>query len=168
MVSEYEAGLLKEIFALDIHTLPTTFKLDVRTTEMQETEDAKREGLMAVWQIYSQFGQEMIQVAGMLGQGGMPEGMTDAVASYYVGKVKMMKEMLEHFQIDDVNDFVPYIRNLEMMLEKLDSQKDEQLGVDPDGNPTGSDSFGGNPAGQVGQAAGQTASPVSTGNAGAV
>ncbi len=167
MVSEYEAGLLKEIFALDIHTLPTTFKLDVRTTEMQETDDARREGYLSLWQIYSQFGQEMIQVAGMLGQGGMPEGMTDAVASYYVGKVKMMKEMLEHFQVDDVDDFVPYIRNLEIMLENLDSQKDQQLGVDGDGNPTGSNSFGGNP-GEVGPTAGQTAGPVSTGNAGAV
>jgi len=165
MVSEYEAGLLKEIFALDIHTLPTTFKLDVKTTEMQDTDAAKREGYMSVWQMYSQFGQEMIQVAGMLGQGGMPEGMTDAVASYYVGKVKMMKEMLEHFQVDDVNDFVPYIRNLEMMLENLDRQKDAQLGVDANGNPTGNVPNG---EGQFGTSTGQGTEPITGSNTGAV
>jgi hypothetical protein len=163
MVSEYEANLLKEIFALDIHTLPTTFKLDVRTTEMQETDEARRQGYMSIWQIYSQFGQEMIQVAGMLGQGGMPEGMTDAVASYYVGKVKMMKEMLEHFQVDNVDDFVPYVRNLELMLENLDAQKDQQLGVDRNGNPTQQSS--GNP---VEASTGQAVSQVAGGNAGAV
>lgn len=163
MVSEYEASLLKEIFALDIHTLPTTFKLDVKTTEMQETDQAKKEGYMNVWQMYSQFGQEMIQVAGMLAQGGMPEGMTDAVASYYVGKVKMMKEMLEYFQVDDVDDFVPYVRNLEMMLENLDKQKDQQLGVDSNGNPLVSQGTG-----EMDSAAGQGIGPMAGGNAGAV
>ena len=164
IVSDYEAGLLKEIFTQDIHTLPTTFKLDVRTTEMQETDDARREGYLSLWQIYSQFGQEMIQVAGMLGQGGMPEGMTDAVASYYVGKVKMMKEMLEHFQVEDASDFLPYIRNLEMMLEQLDKQKDQQLGVDNDGNPI--DAMG--TAGNMGPSQGQAGSPVAGSNTGAV
>lgn len=163
MVSEYEASLLKEIFALDIHTLPTTFKLDVKTTEMQETDQAKKEGYMNVWQIYSQFGQEMIQVAGMLAQGGMPEGMTDAVASYYVGKVKMMKEMLEYFQVDDVDDFVPYVRNLEMMLENLDKQKDQQLGVDSNGNPLVSQGTGG-----MDSTTGQGIGPMAGGNSGAV
>jgi hypothetical protein len=162
MVSDYDANLLRECFALDIHTLPTTFKLNVKTTEMQETDQARREGYLSLWQIYSEFGQEMIQVAGMLGQGGMPEGMTDAVASYYVGKVKMMKEMLTHFQVDDVDDFLPYVRNLEIMLEQLDTQKDQQLGIDPDGNKIES------PAGGLGQYEGQGASPVAASNTGAV
>lgn len=157
MVSDYEATKLKEIFAMDINEMPTKFKLDVKTTEMQDTDQARRQGFMSLWGVYSQFGQEMIQVAGMLAQGGLPEGMTDAVASYYVGKVKMMTEMLDQYNVDDVNDFVPYVRNLEIMLEQLDKQKDSQLGVDANGQPISTQIGGGAPMGTPG---GQAGSPI--------
>jgi hypothetical protein len=143
MVSPYDQEKLRQIFSLNIHELATTFKLNVSTTELSETEAAKRQGMMQLYEVYTAFGQEILQYAQVLAQGGLPEGLTDALGSLYVGKVKMMRGMFENFNIDDIEDYLPYVRNLELMLKQLDTQKDEQLGVDSSGDRKNAEGLGG-------------------------
>lgn len=123
LVSEERRDEVREILEMSIEDVPLRVGMSVKTTEVQKSEDAKRQNLMAMNQLYSMYGQEMMQYIQVLSSPEVPQEIKEFAMRVYLGKTKVMEETLELFGTDNTEDFVPYVRDVEMMLEMVDSQK---------------------------------------------
>lgn len=123
LVDEDEVELVREFLEMEIDDVPLRVGMSVRTTEIQKSEDAKRQNLMTLNQLYTMYGQEIMQYMQVIQSPEVPEDMKTFAARIYLGKTKVMEETLELFGTSDTEDYVPYVRDVEMMLEMVDAQK---------------------------------------------
>jgi len=123
LVSPEDYDNVKSILEMNIEDIPEKMRMEVKTTEVQKSEDAKRQNLMALNQLYSMYANEVMQYMQVLVSPEVPEEMKQFALRIYVGKTKVMEETLQLMGQSDTGDYVPYIRDVEMMLSMLDEQK---------------------------------------------
>lgn len=168
IVAEDALEDVRSILEMTIEDVPLRVGMAVKTTEVQKSEDAKRQNLMAMNQLYSMYGQEAMQYMQLLAQPDVPEEIKQFALRIYLGKTKVMEETLELFGNENTEDFVPYVRDVEMMLEMVDAQKralTERLSAEMKGAMNGSGQMGGiqapngGPAGAGGAGGGTPTGP---------
>jgi len=120
---------LKEVLKMKVEDIPTTFKFRVKTTDAEKTEDVRRQSILTLFQLYITGGEKLLQLAGMIfsPQANLPQEVKDVAVKFYIGGTKLLDEIMEFFGEDDRSDFLPYIKNLEYMMETIESMKDNQL-----------------------------------------
>ena len=114
---------------MKVEDIPTTFKFSIKTTDAEKTEDVRRQSILTLFQLYITGGEILLQLAGMIfsPQANLPQEVKDVAVKFYIGGTKLLDEIMEFFGEDDRSDFLPYIKNLEYMMETIDSMKDNQL-----------------------------------------
>jgi len=114
---------VRSVLELNIEDIPLHLRMAVKTTEVQKSEDAKRQNLMALNQLYTMYAQEVMQYMQVMMSPEVPEPMKEFAMRIYLGKTRVMEETLELFGTEQRSDFVPYVRDVEMLLSMIDEQK---------------------------------------------
>lgn len=127
LVDEDDVDIVREFLSMDIEDVPLRVGMSIKTTEVQKSEDAKRQNLMALNQLYSMFGQEVMQYMQVMASPEAPPELKQFAVRFYLGKSKIMEQTLELFGTSDTEDYVAYTRDLEVMLEALDAQKRQMV-----------------------------------------
>lgn len=149
-----------------VEDIPFAFKFEVKTTEEEKSEDAKRTGIMMLTQLYSMYYKELLQLMPLLMNPQMMPEVKAFVSKYFVGRTKLMEQTLQMFGETNSSAYVPYVKDLEFQANLLDIMKESMM-ERMYGESMGMVQGGGLPvvpAGGVGQAAGQGAPAGFEGN----
>ncbi len=131
LVSSEHIESLKEVLNMSVGDIPTTFKFKVETTQAEKTEDARRQSILTLFQLYSMGGEKLIGLAATIFNPNiqMPKEARTAALKFYTGGIKMLDQIMEFFGEDDRKGFLPYIKDLEAMTEAIEAMKDQKLEV---------------------------------------
>ena len=107
MLSEQDAALVQTVLDLPLETLPTTFRFKVKTTDLDRTEEAKNKQLQQATQLYTLYGQQMMQILPLLGNPQVPPQMQQFAMQMFVGATKFSKQLMKAFKIEGVDELFP-------------------------------------------------------------
>jgi hypothetical protein len=151
---------------MKVEDIPFAFKFEVKTTEEEKSEDAKRTGIMMLTQLYSMYYKELLQLMPLLMNPQMLPEVKAFVSKYFVGRTKLMEQTLQMFGETNSSAYVPYVKDLEFQANLLDIMKESMM-ERMYGESVGMVQGGGLPvvpAGGVGQTTGQGAPAGVEGN----
>jgi len=129
LLSEEDQVIFEEILSLNVEDIPTVFSFKVRTSDPGDTASAMIEQKMTLFQMYTMYGERMFQVAGIMENPQATPMMKEMAASLFVGGTKFMQEIFGHFKQRSADDFLPFIKDIEMMNAQMDAMKEQQLGA---------------------------------------
>jgi hypothetical protein len=135
-LSEEEMRLLDKALSIPKEQIPIRLKFKVRTSDIEQTFEMKRQNLLTRTQLSGMFFQQTFPVVQMLfgPQGVMmmqklPE-MWKFLARTYTARCRMMEEAIKFFGEDETSKYVPEYKKLEALLDlqKLLAENQSQLG----------------------------------------
>ena len=127
-LSEDEIEALDRVLAIPVDEIPMRINFTVRTTEADETFDAKKDNLLMLGQITTQAQQQLMPIAQLLLG---PQGeklMKEAPAFFqylndtFVGNWKLLREVYELAGEEDVENYIPNIKRqekIQVILNRL-------------------------------------------------
>ncbi len=124
-LTEEEIVILDRVLAIPVDEIPRRINFTVRTSEADETFDAKRDNLLMLAQITTAAQQQLMPLAQMLLG---PQGeklMKEAPAFFqylndtFVGNWKLLREVYELAGEEDVENYVPDMKRQEKIQELL-------------------------------------------------
>jgi hypothetical protein len=124
-LTEDELMVLEDTLNMPVFDMPSKLAFVIRTTDIDQTFEAKRQNTLALTQLFSQYAQQTPQLVMMLfgPQGQQLQKMApDAfkhLLAVYTGSTRLMKDVFEFFGKDDPGKYVPDVRKHEMMLDML-------------------------------------------------
>lgn len=125
MLSEEDQRKVSEILDMDPMEIPRTFKMKVTVTELDRTEESRRQSLLTATQLYAQYAERMGFVVQMLSSPQiqrMPK-MVDYLVSVYIGGTELMRETFKDFGIDDPSNFLPSVEQELQLKEALNNMQ---------------------------------------------
>lgn len=128
-LAEADRVLVQEILSMSVEDIPSKFKFRARVSAVQDSKQVKQQGAMALFQTYNMYGDKIIQLATQLSNPQLQQlpKLNEAMATYTVGLTKLMENMLTNYDEDNVGDYLPFIRDLELALEMQDSQRNAEV-----------------------------------------
>jgi hypothetical protein len=120
---------LNEALNIPLEDIPSAFKFKVKTTDMEKTEEAKRQAKMSMIQLYTMFGQQVFQLLPMIygQQQQVPPEIKKVAAKFFVGATNMMEDVFKFYGEERTNRYLPYVKDLQMALEMMDLMKEQKL-----------------------------------------
>jgi hypothetical protein len=129
---------IMKILEMDPGTLPTKFIFQVRTTEVDTTEEAKRQKLLTKSQLYQLYGQNTFQmlqntmmVAMQMQQPQIAQQMLQKIheytLSFIAGSQKLMEDIFKEFDTD-ADGYLPNVSDIRMMVELINIMREKQFG----------------------------------------
>jgi hypothetical protein len=124
-LSQEEIDILSEALSIPIQDIPIRMSFDISTTDIDQTFESKRQNMLTLTQLYSQWAQEVTPIAQLLFG---PEGQQMQQAApemykhfldVYVGSTSMLHRIFEFFNEDDVDEYVPDIERYKALQEIL-------------------------------------------------
>lgn len=122
-LSEGDIALLEKALSIPKEQVPIRLRFSVRTSDVEQTFEVKRQNLLTRTQLSNQFFQQMFPVVQMLfgPQGQMmmqqvPE-MWKFLARVYTAQARMLEEAMKFFGEDDTSKYVPDYKKLEALLD---------------------------------------------------
>lgn len=164
-------ALFENVFSLSVEDLPTKFKFTVRTTDINKTDESRKQSFLMATQLYNQYMQAALNLAQMLSNPQVAQNpqMMDLVSSMYVGQTRMAAKVLEFFDIGDPEEFLPFVEDIRLQQRLMDRQKAEQISSlrgQMEGGMYGSQGTqqeAGSPFTGVGMAQGPAGGPIGSG-----
>jgi hypothetical protein len=135
-LSPEDMKLLEKALSIPKAEIPIRLKFSVRTSDIEETFEAKRQNLLTRIQIENMFFQQTFPIVQMLfsPQGQMmtqqaPE-MFKYLARMYTSRCRMQEEAIKFFGEEETSKFVPEYKKLEAMLDiqRIISENQQMLG----------------------------------------
>jgi len=127
-LDEQELADLESALSIPLDQVPVRLIFSVRTTDVEQTYEQRRQNMLALINIYSMF-QKMnlplvVQLNAANPQTGQP--MLDPEAKKFVmrlitGNSRMMQKMLEFFDEDLTEEYVPSYEKMELVLDIQDA-----------------------------------------------
>jgi hypothetical protein len=131
MVSPEHQEVLRSLLQdLNIEDIPSSFRFRIKTTDMQKTEEAKRQAKMTLIQLYVQYGQQVFQMLPMIysQQANVPPAIKQVASKFFVGATNMMEEVFHFFGEERSDKYLPYVKDIQLMLQAMDMMKEQQVG----------------------------------------
>lgn len=127
---EHQAALKELLGRIEIEDIPSSFQFRIKTTDMQKTEEAKRQAKLTLIQLYVTYGQQVFQMLPMIyGQNAnVPPQIKQVAAKFFVGATNMMDEVFSFFGDERSDKYLPYVKDIELMLQAMDMAKEQQVG----------------------------------------
>lgn len=115
-----------EILNMSVEDIATTFKFSVETTDVEKTDEARRQQLLMIHELYNRYTQEMMQLYQLILSPQVPPEMKQFANKVYVGKTKLLERALELFGEKDTTDYLPYYKDVELINDMVRSTKKMQ------------------------------------------
>lgn len=133
-----EQGILKSLLEIPPQDLPLRFNFSITTSEADQTEEAKKQKLLTLTQLYTQFGQQIMQMLhgylGIMTQYQMPQQQMMALQkideytkAFITGATKLIGDVFEKFG-EDSKELLPNVRDIQLMVEMLNIQREGEYG----------------------------------------
>jgi len=120
------AGFITDVLTMDPDMVPTRFSLRVETTEAEKTEEAKRQQTLMLTQLYTVFGEKLLQLSQMIAQASIQakqdpamQAVLEPAMKIYTGACRLMEKTMVNFDIDDPDKYVPDYSKLEQLQQML-------------------------------------------------
>jgi hypothetical protein len=149
-MSDTDLALLTEALSIPPGEIPSRLRFSIRTTDVEQTFDAKRQNVITLTQLYTQFFQTMMPIVQALfsPQANQMKMAAPDLYAYlvrmYVGKCKLMEDTFKFFNEQDTAKYVPDWKRFAMMQEL---QTAMQGNMNMLGGAVGGQPGGGGPAG---------------------
>ena len=109
-------SMIMESLNMRLEDIPKDLRVRVKTTDVEETEDAKKQSLLMIVQLQSQYWQLILQAAMMAENPQVPSGARQIATEQIVSMTTRMREILMAFDEDFINKKLPDIRRWEQVL----------------------------------------------------
>jgi len=119
---------LDNVLDMNVEDIPVKFNFKIRTLELEKSEEAQRQGILTLTQLYTMYGKQVFQLLPTVYNEQVPPQVKEVAAKFFIGATKMMDKVLKFFGEENTRDLLPYIKDIQMMVEALDNMKDERLG----------------------------------------
>ena len=127
-LSEEDQTLVRSVLDMNVEDLPTKFRFSVRTTDINRTDESRKQNYMMAMQLYNQYFQSAMGIVQMKSnpqvQGNAD--IQDLLTSTYVGLTTLTDKMLEFFDIGDPKDFLPFIEQYKVQMRASDKVREAQ------------------------------------------
>lgn len=118
---------VEQVLQMDVVDIPSTFRFQIQSTDIEQTEEAKRQIKLTLVQLYAQYGKEIFSMLPIIYSPQTPKEVQQIGIQFYVGATKLMENVFESFGEKQVEEYLPYVRDLEMLLATTAAMKDQQL-----------------------------------------
>lgn len=124
-LSEEEIEVLDTALGMKVSDIPAKLSFHIRTSDVDETYEAKRQNMLSLTQLFSQYAQQVtplaMQLFGPQGQQ-MKQVAPDAyqhLLSIYTGSTELMSKVFKFFGEEDPSKYMPDIRKHQLLQEML-------------------------------------------------
>lgn len=128
MLSEGDQEVLNEVLELDVEDIPTVFSFRVQTTDASDAAEAQIEQKMTLFNLYTMYGERMFQTVQIMESPQATPKMKELAAEFFVGGTKFMEEIFRHFKEKSADSYLPFYKDIELMMKQMDMMKEKQLG----------------------------------------
>ena len=138
LLDKADQVLLKEVLDMKVEEIHLNFAFSITSTKAEQTEEAKRQMILTLSQLYSMYGQQNLQLLTAMmntlkSVQNDPKALQPLVEKFQllgeqlmVGSTKLMGYVLDSVEIER-DGYLPYIKDIEMMLNAIAMMKDQQL-----------------------------------------
>jgi hypothetical protein len=125
LLTEIEREAIAPLLALKPEDLPGKFNFIVKTTDIEQTKEGKRQNNLMIHQLFDAYSQTMLQYAQAYLQS--PEQLKELIMKMMVAKSKLMEETLELLGEAKPGELVAYYKDMEMFVSMIEQEKDMQV-----------------------------------------
>jgi hypothetical protein len=137
LLPEDQRQAMQDILNMNIEDIPSVFKFRVKTTELQQTEEAKRQAKLTLIQIYSMYGERVFSMLPMIYSPQVPGPIKEVAMKFFLGATEMMADVFKDFGELETNKFLPYTKQIEIMMNAMEQMKQSQVSQMGGGNVRG-------------------------------
>jgi hypothetical protein len=127
LVPQDQVPLIEEVLNMEVEEIPSRFRFRVHTADIEQTEEAKKQAKLTLTQLYTMYGREVFQILPMVFNPQVPPPIKEVATKFFIGATNLMEDVFEGFGEEDTDRFLPYIRDIEMMVEQIEAMKDQRL-----------------------------------------
>jgi len=129
MLTEADQILVKEVLSVNVEDIPGKFKFKARLSKMADSQATKQQEAIQLFQVYMAYGDKMGQLAASMANPQMAQvpRVVESMQTYFVGLTNIMNKVLENFDEDNVEDYLPFVKDLETALRMADNQRQTEL-----------------------------------------
>jgi hypothetical protein len=128
-ISEEDINHLEKALSMKLEEIPRKLKFTVKTTEMEQTFEARRQNIMTLVQIYSMYLQRIIPLYQMMMSPQMPPPMKEFLMKAFTGSSRLMDEVFKFFGQEDTDRYIPNYKKMEDMLKILEMMRESVGGM---------------------------------------
>jgi hypothetical protein len=118
---------LEQVLAMNVEDIPSRFRFRVQTADIEQTEEAKKQAKLTLTQLYTMYGREVFQILPYVYNPQVPPQIREVAVKFFVGATKLMESVFEGFGEYETDTYLPYIRDIQMMIEQIEALKDARL-----------------------------------------
>lgn len=108
---------------VSVEDIPSLLKVRVEIASQEDDEQVKRQGLMMIFTLYTQYVQQFMQLSMTAAQDQLPPEAKEAAARGMVGFTNLMEKILLAFKEKGTGTYLPYVEGLDLMLDMIDQQR---------------------------------------------
>jgi hypothetical protein len=120
-------ALVQQVLNLNVEDIPSRFRFRVQTADVEQSEEARRQSKLTLVQLYTMYGQQIFQIVPMIYNQQVPPPIKEVATKFFIGATKLMEDIFQSFGTRETDDYLPYIRDIEMMVQAIEAQKDLRL-----------------------------------------
>jgi hypothetical protein len=173
-LKEDEITRLERILSISVAELPRRFKLNIFTTDIEHSYEAKRDTIMKLLELVLQAQPQLVQLSqAVFGQQGMvmrqqtPDAWNQLL-EIYVGSVNLLKESFVFADFDDTENYLQDVSKWDKLIQMLRESNAQQIqAMDAMRNQGGGNAGNGQSPGQPGGAPGAAVAQGAIGAGGA-
>ena len=127
LIDEKHIPALQEVLDMNVEDIPTSFKFRVQTTEIERTEQARQEAKLKMMELYTLYGKQVFEFLPIIYNQQVPKPIQDVAQKFFTGSTNLMEDLFRFFGEEKTDDYLPYIRDIEMIQNFIDRQKDKKV-----------------------------------------
>lgn len=129
MLDEADQLLVAEVLNFQVEDIPGKFKFRARLSKVSDSHATKQQEALQLFQMYMAYGDKMGAIAAQMANPQMAQvpRVIEVMQTYFVGLTKIFDKVLQNFDEDNVQDYLPFIQDLEMALKMADTQRQEEV-----------------------------------------
>lgn len=129
VLEEEDQVNIESLLSMTTESFNQTYKISIKSTEQEKTEEARRQQMMTLVQLYTMYGQQVFQLLPMVysQQNQIPQEIKTVAARFFTGATKMMDRLFTAMDHPETDDYLPYVKDLAFMLDMIDMQKDQRV-----------------------------------------
>ena len=116
---EEKISLLEKALSVPLEELPMRMQFSVKSTDIDETFDQKKQNLLFQVQLQNMFYDRMLPMAMQMSNPQLPKEARMLAMQVYTASARTLEKILKFFNEDDTDKYVPAYRKLEIFSELM-------------------------------------------------
>ncbi|MFH1626303.1 MAG: hypothetical protein ABID54_14280 [Pseudomonadota bacterium] len=139
LVDNNHAENVKRVFSMEVEDIPSRMSIQVQTADIDETAEARKQSKLTLASLYAMYAEKMKMLLPAAFNPEMPEEFKLVILKFYVGATKLMEDICKSFKEADYESYIPYVRDIERLVELQESLRAQSIGEGSYGGakPTG-------------------------------